>query len=224
MITLHFDVLQPLKKIKRLKLQNDYWHCTAEFLKLEDWIKSRNIEYEVQCRKKLPKMFEKIISMQIEDRQDIDINKIWNLTEAANKTKSTTPKRKLTSFETFDEEFPAFKAFLLGLEVGLAVGIVGTFLWLRNVCKCGHLRCKKPQTRRQRRRVRLDEIRTNLLWNPPNSELDTPPPLRRQTLPDGGPPYPVYGLPGMVPLRLTGFRERSESPPPPYNECRVSVS
>lgn len=231
-ITLNIEVLKPLRKLERLDLQSEYWRCNENLIAVEAWITSRGITYEKQCKKKMPKMMEKMISVVREEKHDVDIDTVWNTTRH-NHTKPTTPVKNWTPFEKFDNEFPSFQAFLIGLEIGLAVGIVGTYLWLRSLCKCSHLNlnCVRPQTRRQRRRLqrRLDgDLRANLLWSTiVNPELETPPSFRRQlSLPDRTPPFPIYGLPGVTeasPPERFSLTDRSDSPPPPYNACRINL-
>ncbi|XP_068626675.1 leucine-rich repeat-containing protein 24 [Battus philenor] len=228
MITIGVELLRPLRKLERIELRNEYWQCNPSFMAVETWIVSRGITYTRQCKKKLPKMSEKMISMVTLEKDSVDVDRVWNITRNENKTSpsidSTTP---LTPFKKFDKEFSAFQAFIIGLEVGLAIGVVGTYVWLRQFCKCGNLMCSRTDSRRQRRRIlrRADgDMRTNLLWNNVlNPNLETPPLYRRQT--------------GALPERslLVGVREtalqadtirlpsRSETPPPPYNECRVNI-
>lgn len=232
-ISLNIEVLKPLRKLQRIELQSEYWQCNPEFIGIETWITSHGISYEKQCKKKTPKMMEKMISVvQHEERQDVDISTVWNTTQH-NHSIPLLPVKKWSPFEKFDNEFPSFQAFLIGLEIGLAIGIVGTYLWLRSLCTCSHLQlnCRRPQSMRQRRRIqrRLDgDMRANLLWSTIiNPDLETPPSFRRQlSLPDRTPPFPIYGLPGVTeasaPERFS-LTDRSESPPPPYNECRINL-
>ncbi|XP_059053087.1 vasorin [Achroia grisella] len=218
-------VLQPLTKLTRLELKNDYLKCSAEFIVTEAWIVSRDISYVKLCKKSKPKMFEKIISAVVEN-DPVDVNDVWNITEIRKKDENVTipvvVTRAPTLFEKFDKDFPAFQALLMGLVIGLGVGIVGTYLWLSEVCKC---KCNlKTRMRRQRRitqRISRDEdMSTNLLWySAVNPDLATPPQIRRElSLPDGS-----TSVRTRVAVDAVRFPDRCETPPPPYNECRINV-
>ncbi|XP_075974876.1 uncharacterized protein LOC142975734 [Anticarsia gemmatalis] len=230
-VTLNTEVLMPLRKLERIELRNEYWQCNPEFVAAENWITSRGITYVKQC-KKGPNMSEKMISLvPTIVRQSVDIGEVWNITTDKNETIVEQPSKPLTPFEKFDKDFSALQAFIIGMEIGLAIGIIGTYIWLNKFCKCGGLSCTRPQTRRQRRRAqRLDgDMRTNLLWsNLIHPDLETPPSYRRQlSLPDRSPPFPTYGLPGVTeaPLQIDAIRmpARGETPPPPYNDCRINI-
>lgn len=229
MVTLNTEVLQPLPKLERVELRNEYWKCDPPFIAAESWIVSHGIIYEKICKNRTPKMFEKIISAVTPEKEEIDVNNIWNITKDKNDSvvpisKPTTP---LTPFQKFDKEFSSFKALILGIEIGLGLGIVGTYIWLRSLCKCGH--CPRPKSRRERRRERrVDaEVRNSLLWTTViHPDLETPPVFRRQpSLPDENPPYPTYGLPSVVEAGLQidaiCLPDRAETPPPAYSECRM---
>lgn len=230
MVTLKTEVLQPLHKLERLELRNAYWHCDPAFIAVESWIISHEITYGEVCKKKKPKMFEKIISAVTTEREEVDVNDIWNMTKKNDSVvpivKPTTP---LTPFQKFDKEFSSFQALILGMEIGFGIGMVITYIWLSAFCKCRRLRCVRPKSRRERRREqRADaEIRTSLLWTTViHPDLETPPVFRRQlALPDGSTPYPTYGLPGVVEagLQIDAVRlpDRAETPPPAYSECRM---
>lgn len=233
MVSLTTEVLRPLRRLERLELRNDYWQCNPDFIAIESWIISRRITYEKQCKRKSPKMFDKIISAVTPEKEDVDVNDVWNVTFENNTSLVTPPEptTPMSTMEKFDKEFSSIQAFIIGLEIGLAIGIVGTYIWLRKFCKCGQMDCTRPQTRRQVRRAqRADaDMRTNLLWsNIINPDLETPPLYRRQlSLPERSPPFPTYGLPGVVEagLQVDAIRlpDRSETPPPPYHECRINI-
>lgn len=233
MVSLTTEVLRPLRRLERLELRNDYWQCNPDFIAIESWIISRRITYEKQCKRKSPKMFDKIISAVTAEKEDVDVNDVWNVTFENNTSLVTPPEptTPMSTMEKFDKEFSSIQAFIIGLEIGLAIGIVGTYIWLRKFCKCGQMDCTRPQTRRQVRRAqRADaDMRTNLLWsNIINPDLETPPLYRRQlSLPERSPPFPTYGLPGVVEagLQVDAIRlpDRSETPPPPYHECRINI-
>lgn len=169
-------------------------------------------------------MSEKMISLVV--KQDpVDIETVWNVTVKNNtlaevKTNKTEP---LTPFQKFDKEFSAIQALVIGLEVGLALGIVGTYIWLTRLCSCSALFSRRRQTNRRRRRRIEGDMRANLLRNNGvNPNLETPPFYRRQlSLPDRSPPFPGNGIAG---LHVDAIRmDRAETPPPPYNECRLNV-
>lgn len=225
MVTLNTEVLRPLRRLERIELRNEYWQCNPDFMAVEQWITSRGIAYEKQC-KKFPKMSEKIISQVTVERKDVNLDNVWNITVPFNGTKvAPTRTKTMTPFEKFDKEFSALQAFIIGLEVGLTIGIVFTYLWLRRCCKW---KCRRPQSRRERRRrARLDaDMRTNLLWTTIiHPDLETPPSYRRELiLPDRSTPY---GIPEVTEARLQvdaiRLPDRAETPPPPYNECRISL-
>ncbi|XP_026738692.1 leucine-rich repeat transmembrane neuronal protein 4 [Trichoplusia ni] len=232
-VTLNTEVLLPLRKLERIELRNDYWQCNTAFTALEDWITSRGITYQKQCTKRGPNMSEKMIAVAPPiEKVQVDLNEVWNITTEKNETATEMPPRPLTPFEKFDKEFSSLQAFIIGMEIGLAFGIVGTYIWLNKFCTCGALRCDRPQNRRQRRRrmQRLEgDMRTNLLWSTiVNPDLETPPLYRRElSLPDRSPPFPTYGLPIVTeaPLQVDAIRlpDRSETPPPPYNDCRINI-
>lgn len=229
-LSITMEVLQPLRRLQRLELRNEYWQCNRDSMAVESWILSKNIEYEKQCKRKLPKMSEKMISDVPVVGKEVDLNKVWNITVEKNKTYVEEPKKPLTPLEKFDQEFSALQAFAIGLEIGLGVGVVGTYIWLRRFCYCGRLNCTRPETRRQRRRRRLEgDMRTNLLWSTViNPDTETPPLFRRQmSLPERHAPVLTYGLPiaETAPLQVDAVRlpDRSETPPPPYNECRINI-
>lgn len=231
MVTLKTEVLQPLQKLNRIELRNDYWHCDRHFIAVEYWILSHGITYEEICKYKRSRMFEKIISAVAPEREQVDVNDVWNIT--TNKNDSVVPVLKpttpLTPFQKFDKDFSAFQALILGMEIGLGLGIVGTYIWLRSFCKCSKWSCARPKSRRERRRERRAdaEIRRSLLWTTViHPDMETPPVFRRElSLPDEIPPYPTYGLPGVVEagLQIDAIRlpDRAETPPPAYNECRM---
>lgn len=226
-VTLKTELLLPLRKLERIELRNDYWQCNTDFIAVENWIASRGITYEKQCKKRTPQMSEKIISIvPVIEKKEVDVNDIWNITTEPVPEQPSTP---LTPYEKFDQEFSSVKAFIIGMEIGLAIGIVGTYIWLSKFCKCGALSCARPQTRRQRRRRFDGDMRTNLLWSTiVNPDLETPPSFRRQlSLPDRSAPFPTYGLPGFTeaPLQIDAIRlpNRAETPPPPYNDCRINI-
>lgn len=231
MVTLSTEVLQPLHKLERLELKNEYWNCDAALIAVESWILSQEITYEQICKKRMPKMFEKIISAVTPEKEEVDVNDVWNIKTNKNDSVAPIPKPKtpLTPFQKFDKEFSSFQALILGMEIGLGIGIVMTYIWLSSFCKCGRLRCARPKSRRERRREqRADaDLRRSLLWTTViHPDLETPPVFRRQlSLPDGSPPYPTYGLPGVVEagLQIDAVRlpDRAETPPPAYNECRM---
>lgn len=231
-VSLNTEVLLPLRKLERIELRNEYWQCNPDFIAVETWISSRGITYEKQCKKMGPKMSEKMISIvPTIEKVEVDLSDVWNITTDKNDTAPDQPTTPLTPFEKFDKEFSSLQAFVIGIEIGLAIGVVGTYIWLNKFCTCGALSCR-PQTRRQRRRrmQRLDgDMRTNLLWSTiVNPDLETPPSYRRQlSLPDRSPPFPTYGLPGVTeaPLQIDAIRlpNRAETPPPPYNDCRINI-
>ncbi|XP_013197119.2 SLIT and NTRK-like protein 2 isoform X1 [Amyelois transitella] len=230
-MSLSLDVLRPLRKLNRLEFRNDNIKCTPDFVAVETWIVSREITYTKQCKKKMAKMSEKMVSVVVE-KEAVDVNDVWNITEAKTTLPPELPEKPLTSFEKFDEDFSAFQAFIIGLELGLAIGVVGTYIWLRKFCKCGQLVCTRPERRRQGRRTRRTEgsdMRANLLWSTViNPELETPPPLRRElSLPERVAVFPPYGLPAAreAALRPDAVRlpDRAETPPPPYHECRINI-
>ncbi|XP_053610539.1 vasorin [Plodia interpunctella] len=217
------ETLRPLRKLNRFEFRNDNIKCTPDFIAVEAWITSHNIVYTKQCKKKLPIMLEKMVSAVVE-KEDVDVNDIWNITETTVNPVLEHPKQSQTPFQKFDEDFSAFQSFIIGLELGLAIGVVGTYIWLRKFCKCGQLDCTRPETRRQRRRIHRSE-ESNLLWSSVlNPDLETPPTLRRElSLPDG---FPAYGLPAAraAPLQPDAVRlHRGETPPPPYHECRINI-
>lgn len=231
-VTLNTDLLLPLRKLERIELRNDYWQCNTDFVAAETWIASRGITYDRQCNRKGPKMSEKIISVVTMERNPVEINEVWNISTVNYTTVTEKPTQPLTPFEKFDKDFSAVQALLIGIEVGLAIGIIGTYIWLNKFCKCGALRCTRPQRRqRYRRGQRRDgDMRTNLLWSTVvNPDSETPPPYRRElSLPDGSPPFRSYGLPSGVTeaaLQIDAIRlpDRGETPPPPYNECRINI-
>uniref|UniRef100_A0A2A4K268 LRRNT domain-containing protein n=1 Tax=Heliothis virescens TaxID=7102 RepID=A0A2A4K268_HELVI len=234
-VTMKTEVLLPLRRLERIELRNDYWQCNTDFIAVESWISSQGITYEMQCKKKGPQMSEKMISLvPVLEKKEVDVNDVWNITEK-NVTMPEVPEpdtTPLTPFQKFDKEFSSVQAFVIGMEIGLAIGIIATYIWLNKFCTCGALSCRRPQTRRQRRRrmQRMDgDMRTNLLWSTiVNPDLETPPPFRRQlSLPDRSAPYPTYGLPGFTeaPLQIDAIRmpNRAETPPPPYNDCRINL-
>lgn len=232
-VTLKTELLLPLRKLERIELRNDYWQCNKDFLAVENWITSRGITYEKQCKKRTPQMSEKIISViPVVEKKEVDVNEIWNITTDQINPVAEQPPPPLTPYEKFDQEFSSVKAFIIGIEIGLAIGIVGTYIWLNKFCTCGALSCTRTQTRRQRRRrmQRFEgDMRTNLLWSTiVNPDLETPPSFRRQlSLPDRSAPFPTYGLPGFTeaPLQIDAIRlpDRAETPPPPYNDCRINI-
>lgn len=229
MVTLNTEVLLPLRKLDRIELRNEYWQCNPDFMAAETWIASKGITYEKQCKKRAPNMSEKIISVvPTAERNPVDISRVWNITTDKNDTIIEQPSKPLDPFEKFDKDFSALQAFIIGMEIGLAIGIIGTYIWLNKFCKCGALSCARPQTSRQRRR-RDGDMRTNLLWsNVVNPDLETPPSYRRQlSLPDGSPPFHTYGLREVIeaPLQVDAIRlpDRGETPPPPYNDCRINI-
>ncbi|CAG9796440.1 unnamed protein product [Diatraea saccharalis] len=230
-VTFGTQVLAPLRKLQKIELKSDYLKCTAGFMNVETFIIDHDIIYKKQCSKLAPKMSEKIISLVTVEKEEVNVNDVWNITRPETEpghVETTTP---LTPFEKFDKKFSAFQAFILGLELGLAIGVVGTYIWLRQFCKCGQLTCfrSRRETRRIQRR-RDGDMRTSLLWNNIISpDLETPPTFRRQlSLPDRGPPYPTYGVPVVrqaAPLQVDAIRlpNRAETPPPPYHECRINM-
>lgn len=223
-VTITVAVLKPIRKLKRLELRNEYWQCNPDFITVETWILSHNIKYEKQCKKKSLRKSEKIISMVVE-RESVDIDKVWNIT-VENKTLPVKPNdtKPLTPFQKFDRDFSAVQAFVIGAEIGLALGVVGTYLWLRCVCSWRNLFSRPRAQRRRRNRRTEGDIRANLLWNNVISpDLETPPLYRRQlSLPDRNPPFPIFGIAG---LQVDAIRQdnRAETPPPPYNECRLNI-
>lgn len=227
MITINIEILRPLRKLERIELRNDYWQCNPDFISFENWITSRGITYEKQCNRMRPKMSEKMISQVPVEREEIELDKIWNITIPKNDTKILENKnRPLTPLEKFDKDFSALQALVIGLEIGLALGIVGTYVWLRRVCRIP-FGWSRPQTRRERRRARMDgDMRASLLWSTLiNPDMETPPPFRRQlSLPDRSPPY---GIPGVTEARLQvdaiRIPDRSETPPPPYHDFRLNL-
>ncbi|CAH0695376.1 unnamed protein product [Spodoptera exigua] len=231
--TLKTEVLTPLRKLERIELRNDHWQCNPDFVEVENWISSRGIIYHKQCKKREPQMSEKMISIvPAVEKKEVDVSDIWNITTERNDSAVDEINKPVTPFQKFDQDFSAIKAFILGIEIGLAIGIVGTYVWLNKFCTCGALRCTRPQTRRQRRRrmQRFDgDMRTNLLWTTiVNPDLETPPSFRRQlSLPDRSAPFPTYGLPGVTEatLQIDAIRipDRSETPPPPYHDCRINI-
>ncbi|XP_049874788.1 leucine-rich repeat-containing protein 38 [Pectinophora gossypiella] len=230
MVTLNTEVLRPMRKLQRIELRNDYWQCNPDFMAVESWIVSRGITYQKQCKRKMPKMSEKMIAAPSTEKPAVDVKDVWNVTtEKTDTVLETKPSTPMTPFQKFDKEFSSFQAFIIGVEIGLAIGIVGTYIWLRKFCKCGQLDCTRPDTRRERRRAqRVDADRTTLLWSSViNPDTETPPIYRRQlSLPDRAPPFPTYGLPGVVEagLQIDAIRApRAETPPPPYNECRINI-
>ncbi|CAK1540187.1 unnamed protein product [Leptosia nina] len=208
MVTLSLDVLRPLRKLTRLELRNDYWQCNANFIATETWIVTRGIAYEKKCRTH-PKMSEKMISL-VRDRKPLDIDDIWNIT-ANNATDKGNDTKPLTPFQKFDRNFSALQAFVIGLELGLAIGIVATYMWLRRVCAFS---CRRPQIREGRRVRREGDMRNRLLWNAINTDVETPPIYRRQV--------PVPSAPFRTQPRQVPTPERAETPPPPYQECRLN--
>lgn len=233
LVTLSTEVLRPLRKLERIELHNEYWQCNSDFMAMENWIVSKGITYAKKCMKIAPKMSEKMISSVKEEKIEVDVSNVWNITVEQNDTKALgEPSKPLTPLEKFDKDFSALQSFVIGLEIGLALGIVGTYIWLRKFWKCTRLDCTRPETgRRRRHRIhRTDgEMRANLLWNTViNPNLETPPSFRRQqSSPERNTTYSSYGVPNATgsALQADAIRlpDRSETPPPPYNECRINV-
>lgn len=233
LVSLNTEVLRPLRKLERLELRNDYWNCDPSFMAVEAWITSHGISYVKQCIKKTPIMFEKMISAVPVERVDVDVSDIWNITTIKNETLPVLkPNKELTWFQKIDQEFSASQAFIIGLELGLAIGIVCTYIWLQALCRCRRVNCARPLTRRQRRRAERmadSDMRTNLLWSSGvNPDLETPPSYRRRlSLPDGSAPYPTYGIPGprgtIIQADAIRLPDRGDTPPPPYHECRINI-
>ncbi|CAH0405253.1 unnamed protein product [Chilo suppressalis] len=231
-VTFSAQVLAPLRKLQRIELKSDYLKCTADFMAVEIWLIAHGVTYKKQCNKLAPNMSEKIISVVNVEKEDVDVNDVWNITKPATDLghdETTTP---MTPFQKFDKEFSAFQAFILGLELGLAFGVIATYIWLRQFCKCGQLTCLQPRRRQNRRtQIRRDgDMRAGLLWNNVISpDLETPPSFRRQvSLPDRTAPYQTYGVPIVreaAPLQVDAIRlpDRAETPPPPYHECRINI-
>ncbi|KAG7310502.1 hypothetical protein JYU34_003289 [Plutella xylostella] len=230
MITLNTDVLKPMAKLNRLELESEYWQCNKDFIAVEDWISNHGITYDKICKKRQGKMSEKMIVMPPMPRKEVDIDTVWNVTEMDDVTTAKLPTKKLTPLQKFDQDFPALQALIIGLELGLAIGIVGTYIWLRSLCKCRRLVCWSTPSRRERRRAaRLadSDMSTSLLWTTVLN-TDTPPTLRRElSLPDRAPPFPAYGLPGLArhlgPVMAYHEDDRAETPPPAYTDCRINV-
>lgn len=240
MVTMSLDVLNPIRKLEIIKLKNEYWRCTDEFRAVENWIVDKGITYSKQCKPIMPKMSEKIIMSDNESNTQVtvDTKDVWNIPKPNDNNISLQNKStNLSGFERFNKEFPALQAFILGLEIGLGLGIVIAYIWLQNVWKCGKLNCRMrlPETRRQRlrrQRIAENDLNANLLWgNTVNPDLQTPPTIRRRSsLPD------IVGASRMSSnFGLTGMREasaifdvirpgRPETPPPPYNECRIQFT
>lgn len=228
-MTMDINLLKPIKKLERMELENEYWKCTKDFMAVESWIVNKGVIYKKQCKKLTSKMFEKMISMDVNETE-VDTNDVWNITNV--KYNITRPKMKeLTPLQKFDKEFPSIQAFILGLEIGLAIGILGAYIWLRNICKCRGFKWTRPETRRQRlrrERVAENDMNANLLWaNANNPNLETPPPFRRQfSLPIVSelPTYGLHSIREASELFDVVRPGRVETPPPPYNECRVQLS
>lgn len=232
MITFNTELLRPLRKLEKLELANEYWTCSPEFIAVESWIISRGITYELLCQNKGPKMFEKIVSAVTPEEEEVDDDYVFPYLTPKNDPVETvtTPKTPLTPFQKFDREFSSFQAFILGMEIGLGVGIVATYICLRVVCKCGTWNWTRPKTRRERRRqqrIADTDATSSLLWTTIiNPDLETPPIYRRQLLAEENSPYPTYGLPSLVEagLQIDAIRlpdNRAETPPPAYNDCHV---
>lgn len=223
MVTFNLDVIRPLRKLDRIELRNDYWQCNPDFIAVETWITSHNIKYEKKCTKKLPKMSEKMISL-VPNRDAVDIVKVWNVTVEKNNTieDKTNKTLLLTPFQKFDRDFSAVQAFIIGLEIGLTIGAFVTYIWLMGCCSFRS--CCKSDQARHRRRQRDGDMRTNLLWSHvSNPDFDTPPFYRRElSLPDRAPPFQSYGAAGLH-VDAIRIEDRSETPPPPYNDCRLSA-
>lgn len=230
MVSLSLEVIRPLRKLNRLVLRNDHLKCSPDFIAIETWIVSHDIKYTKQCQKKVPKMFEKMVSAVVEE-EIVDVNDVWNMTQTKNVTvPAVIPKKPLTPFEKFDKEFPASQAFIIGLEIGLAIGVVGTYIWLRSFCRFSRVNCTRPRRQRRRmQRVADADMRANLLWSTViNPDLETPPSFRREiSLPDGSAPFPAYGVSSVrepaIQADAIRLPSRSETPPPPYNECRINI-
>ncbi|GBP11042.1 Slit homolog 3 protein [Eumeta japonica] len=224
MISINIALLTPLRKLGMLKLQSEYVHCEREFMTVESWIESKGIEYEKQCKRLIPKQSEKMIYAVDETKDELDVSKVWNIT----KNNSTVIPKESKNQTVMS--YPTTQVFIMGLEVGLAVGILGTYFWLKSLCKCGALSCRRPQTRRQQRRTQRiadTELRQNLLWaSIITPDLETPPSSRRQlSLPDRAPPFPTFGLnSGGETTSQVADSSRSETPPPPYHECSININ
>ncbi|XP_004930073.1 leucine-rich repeat-containing protein 70 isoform X1 [Bombyx mori] len=220
-VILSENVLKPLNKLERLEMWSGYWQCSPDFIAIETWIKSKGINYQNQCTKG-PKRSEKIISTVSLEKAPVDLSTVWNTTVNKNETtKVTESKRPLTPLEKFDREFSAIQALVMGLEMGLAIGIVGTYVWLRRFFSCARFSCRANVRRRTRRLQRSDaEMRANLLWSTIiNPDVETPPtaPNRR---PPGGVSNTTDGARHADAIRVPN---RSETPPPPYNECCINI-
>ncbi|VVC93324.1 unnamed protein product [Leptidea sinapis] len=225
LVTINLDVLRPMRKLNRLELRNDYWQCNPDFIATETWITSHDIAYQKICAKRSPKMFEKMISVVEVEKDPVEIENVWNITSDSNTTDVVpTPKTPLTPFQKFDRNFSALQAFVIGVEVGLAIGIVATYVWLRSVRSCTRLMNRRRSLRERRRmRRREGDMRNLLLWNPgiPRN-LETPPIYRRQGLITDSDTVNTQGLPSRE-INMYADDGRSETPPPPYHECRLNL-
>lgn len=206
------SIIEPLTKLKQINLQNNYWTCNTEFNEFENWLETRKIVHHYQCKPIVK--FERLQNFEdiktesqdkndelssreeneneISSREEIDEFSLYEdnsdeLCPPSEPNKNDNKENMFTDYTflmLYNERVPSTISLLIGLQMGIVFGILGTYCWMGKLYKCKPIRLTNHRRLRRMRRQELIAHQQLLSWN--NTSFDenymTPPTLRRSAL------------------------------------------
>ncbi|GLH05351.1 Protein artichoke [Gryllus bimaculatus] len=160
-VFLKIEYLRSLEQLNTFDITGNPWHCNDEIQEVLEELRERNVKVtsicEVDSRMEITingSMFDRIVvgdySDSYEDSEEIetwgkDISDFWyedgdpvETNPAENNEESNV---KYTVHDLMGQ-IPALWAFILGLQIGVVVAVLGMWVWLR--CKCSQVPAQPP--------------------------------------------------------------------------------
>lgn len=186
MIGLKINIFEPTKNLRFLNLNNNNWHCSDEFEQLEEWLSDKKIEYQNQCKPVLKK-FEEIKLLypsKTSEDEEQDLDELWMVENESEKTDDKIGKAEIdeTFLMLYNERVPSLISLLIGFQIGIVLGILGTYCWMAKLYKCNKPVLPNRRHIRRLQRMNRNDVRDNLLWNIMQEESYATPPIARRQL------------------------------------------
>lgn len=225
-------VISTLSNLRQINLQDNLWICNDAFNEFQNWLDSHNIEHQRQCG--ATHKFEKLLNFEdseIKSREETEwseetLDEIWtrDIPHSDEETVSVEPESFLM---LYNERVPSIISLLIGFQLGLVLGILGTYCWVKRLYKCKPIRLTNHRRLRRMRRQQLVEDTQLLSWNTSfNENFMTPPTPRRMIFSDVPPRPPIIEnqnptceINRPVTSADAPGSERPETPPPTYKDC-----
>ncbi|XP_077287648.1 uncharacterized protein LOC143912248 [Arctopsyche grandis] len=184
MIGLKINIFESMKNLRFLNLNNNSWHCNNEFVRLEEWLLVNKVKYQLQCKLNVKKFEEiKMLSSSdtIEDEEQ-NLDELWIIEDKSEKRDDEIEKAEIddTFLMLYNDRVPSLISLFIGFQVGIVMGILGTYCWMAKLYKCKKIVLPNRRHIRRLQRMHQNEINDNLLWNFIQEErFATPPSTRR---------------------------------------------